>query len=703
MLLKNLLLALLVLTATMIVVSKSLASDFGTTGLVTIPTARMQPDGSLTATIAQNNVLDIFNVTYQATSFIEATFRYTIAVNPDGLDSADEYQDRSYGIKVKLLDEGHTRPAVAVGIRDIFGTGILAAEYFVVSKKLLSVDVSVGLGWGRFAGRSSFSNPIRVLSNEFVERQSGDLAQTGGAVRSSTFFKGPVGIFGGVGYRIPNTAFRLSAEYASDDYKREVAIGVLRDPKPYSFGVAWVGRNGLFLGASYQQGRFLALTIKGSVNFKDRGLRRYERFYSVADQAGQEQAPEFLSLESWYDRLLFDAERSGLRIHSAHYRPGADQVSFSLSNDRYALWADALNQFYRLTEIHLPRAFNQVNVSTLEDNLRGPSVTYFSQRSKPIRSLKEGANSSSLRGQLKAIRVLPNSVPIRPVNKTDFGFPKLALGADLALRLQLMDPNEPLKHQLYVKGTGRLAVSEDFNLWSSVTLNVSNDFNTKRASDSVLPRVRSEVNRYLTEGENGIDSLFGEYRKSLLPNFHVRAYGGLLEEMFGGVGLEMLYEPFASRWSVGANLNWVKQRDFKKQLQFSDYEVLTGHLSVFYASRWHNFDFGLHVGRYLAGDLGVTFEARRTFDNGFSIGAFFTRTDVSAQDFGEGSYDKGLSLSMPYSLLIPRNTRGKYTTTIRTIERDGGRRLDSNVGQLWWNRRSVRFDSLQNNRDRISP
>ena len=38
----------------------------------------MQADGSLTATIARNEVVDLYNITFQATPFIETTFRYSI-------------------------------------------------------------------------------------------------------------------------------------------------------------------------------------------------------------------------------------------------------------------------------------------------------------------------------------------------------------------------------------------------------------------------------------------------------------------------------------------------------------------------------------------------------------------------------------------------------------------------------------------------
>ena len=83
------------------VVSK--AGDFGTTGLITLPSARMQADGSLTATIARNEVADIYNVTFQVTEFAETTFRYT-RFNPRGIRGSldgPQYSDRSYSFKAK--------------------------------------------------------------------------------------------------------------------------------------------------------------------------------------------------------------------------------------------------------------------------------------------------------------------------------------------------------------------------------------------------------------------------------------------------------------------------------------------------------------------------------------------------------------------------------------------------------------------------
>lgn len=688
---------------------KVYASDFGVTGFVTMPSARVMSDGTLAATFARNEIADIYNLSFQLTPWIETAFRYSI-FNPRKKKVSDSIletrreavflRDRSYEIKFLLHQETTFKPSIALGLRDILGTGVWGGEYVVASKKAGSFDLSLGLGWGRFAGRSSFSNPLALLSDAFKQRPLSLYEGLNvGEVRSKSFFRGDVGIFGGMKYRFSTLPISLVAEYASNDYGRESDLGLIDDTSPLSVSLEWHISPQITLSLSSQQRAFYGLNLRSTLDVKKTPNKKYPKFYSSLDAEGKAVAPEFLDLSSWYDRLLFDAERSGLRVYQAETSPGSDTVNFVLANDKYSLWADAISQFFKVSSIHLPKEIEKIRVQTLEENLLGPSIIYFRKPSTADLLLGKGKINDSALG----VTVMPGSIPLRPSYKTNFLYPRLAIGADLAVRVQVMDPDEPVKRQIYIKGTARLAVSDSLNLWSAYSINLDNDFNTKRPSDSLLPRVRSDINQYLTQGENGIDSLFMEMNKSLSPDFHIRLIGGYLEEMFGGAGVEFLWAPLFSRVAIGGNFNFVKQRSFNKTFKFRDYEVNTGHLSLFYSSPWYDTDFAVHAGRYLAGDSGYTFEARRTFDNGFEIGAFFSRTNVSAERFGEGSFDKGFFLKVPFNLFTNKNTRGSYSTIVRPVERDGGRRLEGNVGSLWWQRRSLRHDALDRNLNRIKP
>ena len=74
--------------------------------------------------------------------------------------------------------------------------------------------------------------------------------------------------------------------------------------------------------------------------------------------------------------------------------------------------------------------------------------------------------------------------------------------------MQLMDPNAPLTKQLYAKFSARVSISPALNLWTVYGQNIYNDFTTERTSDSLIQKVRSDVNKYLTSGESGFDQIF---------------------------------------------------------------------------------------------------------------------------------------------------------------------------------------------------
>ena len=99
----------------LLIMPPAAASDYGTTGLIDIPTARMSADGTLTSTVAIQSRTNAYAITYQATPWLEATFRYT------GFNRFFHY-DRNYEAKLRLWSERAFLPQIAVGVRDMVGT-----------------------------------------------------------------------------------------------------------------------------------------------------------------------------------------------------------------------------------------------------------------------------------------------------------------------------------------------------------------------------------------------------------------------------------------------------------------------------------------------------------------------------------------------------------------------------------------------------
>lgn len=672
------------------------ASDFGVTGLLDVPTARMSDDGDLSVTISRQRVADIYNLTYQATPWLETTFRYTI-FNPRRVyGSGDQKKDRSYEAKIRVLNENRLRPEIAIGIRDILGSGLWGGEYVVASKRYRNFDATFGIGWGRFAERAVMENPLEQIDERFGDRTRGTGGSFGGKLRGLSFFRGKqLGFLGGFSYRIPHWKIRLLVEYNSDSYERERDLQTINGSSPWGYGVEWTPKRAVRLSFGHQQGNQWAVRLAATINTKSMPARKKTpRYYSSAEPRSRSQAPEHIDLSSAYDRLLYDVERSGILLRRAEISGHSSVATLEISNERYAVPADAIHRVLTLAEAHMPRNIETVALVVNEGNLRPATIRY-----------ERRAEDSLKRAHIEheRVEISPGRKLAHVTNVTDYRIPNVAVGLDIASRIQLMDPDKPLRHQVYAKFSGRLKLGEGWNLWSIYSLDITNDFSDDGPLDSQLPRVRSNVNRYITRGTSGLDSFYVERRDGWPSALYYRVYGGVLEEMYAGIGAELLFKPYRSSWGVGLTTNRVHQREYERGFGLRGYRTSTGFVSVYYASPIYDFDFAVHAGRYLAQDVGFTLEARRTFGSGFSIGAFFTRTNTSDYEYGQGGFDKGLTFRVPFNAVLPGNTRRSYATVIRSLERDGGRRLENFGSTLWWHIRPFQHERLYGFKDRMVP
>jgi membrane-associated phospholipid phosphatase len=191
-----------------------------------------------------------------------------------------------------------------------------------------------------------------------------------------------------------------------------------------------------------------------------------------------------------------------------------------------------------------------------------------------------------------------------------------------------------------------------------------------------LPRVRTYAREYATSARLTLPSLQLTHVEDLGSGHYLSAYGGMLESMYGGLGAEWLYRPWHSPLAFGVDANYVRQRDFKQNLAFRDYRVNTGHATLYWDTGWNDVQVKASVGRYLAGDTGATLDVKRVFQNGTAIGAWATKTNVSAEQFGEGSFDKGIYLSIPFDVMLPKSSPSTANIVWQPLTRDGGARLN---------------------------
>ena len=664
------------------------SSDFGTTGLLDIPTARMSADGSFTSTAAIQSRTSSYSITYQAAPWLEGTFRYT------GFNNFFRY-DRNYGVKLRLWEERRFLPQLAVGARDIIGTAVWGAEYVVASKQIGAFDVTLGMGWGRLAGKGNFSNPMIYLDDSYAKRPK--FEGTGGEFSATSFFSGSrVGLFGGMSYKFDKMPASIMMEYNPDQYDFEVSRGAQRPKSPFTVAVRWDALPGasVTLSRQHQDEWGLELTVtldsKSTPSAPSRNLFRSSLDYL------DEELPENINNRSWYDTLLFDVERSGILLLEATIDNQANTATIVMGNTRYSVWADAVANMASLADIHLPPSVKFFNIVVEEEGYRLHSIK--------LQRPSFGYPREHTLVQ-REVRIEPINSPKFVQHRTKFASREVIFDINLAARTQLFDPDDPLRYQLYANVDVVVALPGSWLLSGSYGQDISNNFdNSMRAdSGSVLPRVRSDVVKYLSEGDSGIDALYLQKRGNLRKDIYYRVFGGILEEMYSGAGGEVLYQPFRSRLAFGVSANWVKKRGYDKSFDHLDYNTTTAHASLYWATPVHNFDVALHGGRYLAKDKGATLEVRRTFNNGWMVGLWATKTNVSAEDFGEGSFDKGMFLKIPINGLLGKSSRGSFRTRVRPIQRDGGQRLPNFSSTIWWDTRAARYDAFSDESRRLAP
>lgn len=361
---------------------------------------------------------------------------------------------------------------------------------------------------------------------------------------------------------------------------------------------------------------------------------------------------------------------------------GFEGYALSLEGNRATLYSSpgryretprAAGRIARHAANHLPANIEDIRIVLRSNDL---DVVEISMLRRSLESAATDHGSAEELWRTVDFSSAPDGIPAGAVIREDV-YPHYDWSIAPNLRQIIGGGNEPYLYQIDALLSGRVTVLPGLSLSGALSYpligNITSSSGT--ASTSSLPPVRSNFHRYQSTGTLTINRLHADYITNLAPDIYARASAGILESMYAGVSGEVLYRPVGEDWALGAELNWVRQRDFEQFFGLHDYSVATGHVSAYYQLPFYGLTGAVHAGRYLAGDHGVTLELTRRFDSGMEIGAYATFTNVSAADFGEGSFDKGVRITLPFDFFTARSTRSAFRTTIQPIAGDGGARL----------------------------
>jgi hypothetical protein len=669
---------------------------YGLPGVIDIPSAEVMPNGQGTITVSSFGGQTRTSASFQFSPRISATFRY-IGIEDINIGRWETYRDRSFDFRYQILKEGRIRPAVTVGLQDFAGTGIYAGEYIVATKTIErpfnlpgSVKVTGGFGWGRLGSSGSIGSPFGSDRATFA---GGD---TGGELSYDSWFRGPMALFTGVEWQV-NDRWGLKAEFSSDSYVLETSNGVFERKSRLNFGAEYQATERIRLGAYWMYGSEIGVTAQLQFNpgsplspFALPGPRPiivrpdpnvYPDAYRT-DWTTNKEAPAVI-----YGALEPELSADGIRIETMAV--DAIRAELRVSTSTYSNQAILVGRTARAMARIMPPSIETFDIVLVNNGLVTSKVTL---RRSDLETVEFNPRASSALLALAVISDAPAKAPDTAV-ETEGIYPKYVWSLGPFLRTAYFDPDKPVRADVGIAFAGTYRFGPGWVVSGEIRHRLAGNIaDSNRLSNSVLPRVRTNALLYAKAAETTLENLYVSKQWKPGDNTYARVSAGYFEQMFGGLSSEFLWKPAASRLGIGLEANYVAQRDFNQQFGFQDYRIATGHASAYF-----NFGRGYHgqidIGRYLAGDVGATFTVEREFGNGWKIGGFFTRTNVSAREFGEGSFDKGIFVTIPRSWFTARPTKQSTSETIRPIQRDGGARINVS-GRLYQQVRDGHLNDL---------
>lgn len=715
-------------------------SNNGQSGYINTPSAVVEDDGTFSFGYGYDSPYGQMWVTSTILPVLQVTGRYVSITgvpafsnsltDPEYGKGYGRYKDKVVDGKLQLWKESNWLPSVAVGASDVFGTALFKSQYAVATKTVgaaRNIEWSLGYGTkridGLFAGArwTPLSHPRWSLVAEYnsIDYKQDYLPQATGAANRR---KGPaVGLeyrWGWLGIQaargrdnfsvnayvtipfgereyIPkifepayfedkhpitppsNNEWREDPEYGADLVKALAA----QDFKNIRVGLSG---NVLHLTLTNSRisnmGRAIGRAVRTALAFMPAGATTIKVTYTVLDQPVT--TYEFFDLPKLNDYLAGKIDRATFNDVVLVRYPRKDDV---ISDDEQGWLAGLLNE---------STSAKSATVATPTAAATGRVVK------APVLAAAEGTASATSSASLSIGAAAPIADPASSSQVQNDGKLRVAMGHEGDVvqvtsvdresnRLKVApkigfffnDPSGAFRYSVSAAANYDRRLGDGLYLNTAAGLTVLETVSgVKQPSNSNLPHVRTDVAKYLGESRFALSRVLLNKYLNPAERWYVRGSAGLYEDMFRGVGGQVLYLPKDSRWAVDLSVDALQQRGYKRLLDSLDYKTVTAIASLHYKLP-RGITVTARAGRFLARDEGVRVEFKRRFQSGIEIGAWYSRTngnDITPPGKpGQPYHDRGIFLSIPFKSMLAMDSQGTAGFSISPWTRDVGQMVAS--------------------------
>jgi len=649
----------------------------GQSGYISMPSAWTELDGTFMAGYGYDSPYGTAWASVSLLPFLQFTGRYVSITGIPAFSSRDplygsgygRYKDKVADLKLRLRDESELLPAVSVGATDLLGTELFKGQYLVVSKsfgRARNLEASVGYGNKR-----------------------------------------PKGIFAGVRWApVSAPHWAVVAEYDANNYTQ--------DHQAQETGAA-LRKNGPAVGLEYRWGWLGAQIARHRDHFSANAYisipfsaREFiPKMYEPAP-FDPKKAPAHVSAAEWQQSPNYGAALAQelVRQDFKNVRVELDSgvLKLTLTNNRISNMGRAIGRATRTALAFAPEGTRAIHVTYTK--LEQPIATYEFQDLQRLTDYLTGLTNRDVFLQTVLVRYATPADRIEDQHgllaavREDGGKLSVQTGQDgnivqvvsedrEANRFKVVpklgfffnDPSGALRYEVAAAANYDKRLAQGTYLNSAFKLDLfENVSGVTQKSNSLLPHVRTDIAEYKRGGRFKLNKLMLNQYLTLDERLYARASAGYYEEMYGGVGGQLLYLPKASHWAADISVDALQQRGYKGWFDKYDYKTVTA-LGALHYKLPYDITATARVGRFLARDEGARLEFKRRFPSGVEIGAWYTKTngkDITNPGTPTNPYnDKGIFLTIPLNIMLPSDTQATAGMSLSPWTRDVGQIVTS--------------------------
>ena len=606
------------------------------TGLMEIPTARVLDDGEIRAGFVDAYPFRWYGGAMGVLPGFEADLRLTellnVSVDDPLFDDYGNFKDKAMDIKYQILPESRLLPAIAIGLHDIQGTRLYESKYLALSRQIFPFDLTIGIGTDRLRGDQD-------LFGEF-------------------------GVFGGIEIAL-HDRLNLMAEYNPIQYENDKVTAIDEEVRSqFNVGLRFKALEGVDLGVSYQRGETMGVTLQIQTKL-GQPIRRNRPDHpplAPVDTRPFKERDQRTMVDELH-RAIYDKGFGNVKV-----RTDGTDVTVEFENTKYLSDTKAIGRVLRLALLYSPRDTRKLIVISKRLNLH---VLRVSVSRDVLSDYFQGKIPQETFSNLIQAEMVKAAPAYEQTHSTAHDRRNLAFGVKPDFQPYLNDPAEFFQYRFSIKPYARAYPWDGGAAYARYVLPLDSDIETT-LPPAPEDAIRSDIAEY-----GGTDPTFDRLLFDQIGHLAGRTFGrisvGYFDQIFAGIGGEILTFIGDGQVALGVEADWARKREPDTQLDLEDFDPYSVLGNIFYYVPGLNMVLRAQYGTFLAEDVGWRFTVSREYDTGAVAGGWYSVTDTDhLEGFNRDYNDKGVFVSLPIEMFKTTSSPSRYNYGISPWTRDVG-------------------------------